>query len=236
MTRPGTGVLLRRLARLGGHDGTELSLDGAGDPVDGLRALCAAAWSLDQVSPEMVRPGAGRARPAGPLRISPAGSRPAHRLRSRTKISSAADAPHPSGPEDWLAAGKRAPGPAPTKGHSMIEARGLTKRYGDKLAVDHLSFTVEPGPDHRLPRPERGGQDHHDAADPRAWTTRPSGSVTVNGKAFRQLRPPDARSRRAAGRQGRARRPQRLQPPAVPGPDQRPAPRAGSARCWTWSG
>src|SRR6202167_1547555 len=27
----------------------------------------------------------------------------------------------------------------------MIEARGLTKRYGDTLAVDDLSFTVEPG-------------------------------------------------------------------------------------------
>ena len=27
----------------------------------------------------------------------------------------------------------------------MIEARDLTKRYGQKLAVDHLSFTVEPG-------------------------------------------------------------------------------------------
>ncbi len=27
----------------------------------------------------------------------------------------------------------------------MIEARGLTKRYGDKLAVDQLSFTVRPG-------------------------------------------------------------------------------------------
>jgi ABC-2 type transport system ATP-binding protein len=27
----------------------------------------------------------------------------------------------------------------------MIEARDLTKRYGKKLAVDHLSFTVEPG-------------------------------------------------------------------------------------------
>ncbi|MGC7098690.1 ABC transporter ATP-binding protein [Amycolatopsis lurida] len=26
-----------------------------------------------------------------------------------------------------------------------IEARGLTKRYGDKLAVDHLDFTIEPG-------------------------------------------------------------------------------------------
>jgi ABC-2 type transport system ATP-binding protein len=27
----------------------------------------------------------------------------------------------------------------------MIEARGLTKRYGDKIAVDDLSFTVKPG-------------------------------------------------------------------------------------------
>jgi ABC-2 type transport system ATP-binding protein len=28
---------------------------------------------------------------------------------------------------------------------AMIEARGLTKRYGDKIAVDDLSFTVRPG-------------------------------------------------------------------------------------------
>jgi ABC-type uncharacterized transport system ATPase subunit len=27
----------------------------------------------------------------------------------------------------------------------MIKARGLTKRYGDRLAVDQLTFTVEPG-------------------------------------------------------------------------------------------
>src|SRR4051794_970771 len=27
----------------------------------------------------------------------------------------------------------------------MIEAHGLTKRYGDKVAVDDLSFTVQPG-------------------------------------------------------------------------------------------
>ena len=40
----------------GGHDGTELSLDGAGDPVDGLRALCAAAWSLEAVSAELILP------------------------------------------------------------------------------------------------------------------------------------------------------------------------------------
>jgi ABC-2 type transport system ATP-binding protein len=27
----------------------------------------------------------------------------------------------------------------------MIEARGLTKRYGGKVAVDGLTFTVRPG-------------------------------------------------------------------------------------------
>ncbi len=27
----------------------------------------------------------------------------------------------------------------------MIEVRGVTKRFGDKVAVDDLSFTVEPG-------------------------------------------------------------------------------------------
>ena len=29
--------------------------------------------------------------------------------------------------------------------HQAIEVRDLSKRYGDKLAVDHLSFTVQPG-------------------------------------------------------------------------------------------
>ncbi|HEX5300760.1 MAG TPA: ATP-binding cassette domain-containing protein [Streptosporangiaceae bacterium] len=27
----------------------------------------------------------------------------------------------------------------------MIEVRGLTKRYGDKVAVDDLTFGIEPG-------------------------------------------------------------------------------------------
>jgi len=33
-----------------------LVLEGSGDPIDGLRALCAAAWSADHVTPEMIRP------------------------------------------------------------------------------------------------------------------------------------------------------------------------------------
>src|SRR6266704_1006735 len=40
---------------------------------------------------------------------------------------------------------KSACGRRPRRGNDVIEAQDLTKRYGDKLAVDHLAFTVEPG-------------------------------------------------------------------------------------------
>src|ERR1022692_589908 len=68
----------------------------------------------------------------------------------------------------------------------MIEARGLSKRYGDTLAVDNLSFTVEPGRITGFLGPNGAGK----------TTTmrlilgldRPtSGTVTVNGKAFPRL-------------------------------------------------
>jgi ABC-2 type transport system ATP-binding protein len=68
----------------------------------------------------------------------------------------------------------------------MIEARGLTKRYGDKLAVDQLTFTVEPGRITGFLGPNGAGK----------TTTmrlilgldRPNGgSVTVHGKEFGRL-------------------------------------------------
>jgi HAD superfamily hydrolase (TIGR01450 family) len=40
----------------------ELELSGSGDPVDGLRALCAAAWSADGLTPQQVQPAIGRLR------------------------------------------------------------------------------------------------------------------------------------------------------------------------------
>jgi glycerol 3-phosphatase-2 len=44
----------------------ELELSGSGDPVDGLRALCAAAWSADGLTPQQVQSAVGRLRfPAG---------------------------------------------------------------------------------------------------------------------------------------------------------------------------
>ncbi|MGN6680752.1 MAG: ABC transporter ATP-binding protein [Streptosporangiaceae bacterium] len=71
----------------------------------------------------------------------------------------------------------------------MIEARSLTKRYGDTIAVDNLSFTVEPGKITGFLGPNGAGK----------TTTmrlilgldRPSGgNVTVNGRPFSQLAAP----------------------------------------------
>jgi ABC-2 type transport system ATP-binding protein len=67
----------------------------------------------------------------------------------------------------------------------MIEAVGLSKRYGDKLAVDQLSFSVKPGQVTGFLGPNGAGK---------STTMRmilgldapTSGSVTVNGKPFHQ--------------------------------------------------
>jgi ABC-2 type transport system ATP-binding protein len=67
----------------------------------------------------------------------------------------------------------------------MIEARGLTKRYGDRLAVDDLSFTVRPGVVTGFLGPNGAGK---------STTMRlilgldapTGGSVTVNGKPYRE--------------------------------------------------
>src|SRR5712691_9636411 len=65
----------------------------------------------------------------------------------------------------------------------MIEARGLTKRYGDKTAVDDLSFTVRPGVVTGFLGPNGAGK---------STTIRmilgldapTAGSVTVNGRPY----------------------------------------------------
>ena len=67
----------------------------------------------------------------------------------------------------------------------MIEARGLTKRYGDKLAVDGLTFTVRPGMVTGFLGPNGAGK---------STTMRmilgldapTQGSVTVNGRPYRE--------------------------------------------------
>ena len=71
----------------------------------------------------------------------------------------------------------------------MIEVRDLTKRYGDKVAVDHLSFSVEPGRVTGFLGPNGAGKS----------TTmrlilgldRPNaGTATIDGKRYDQLARP----------------------------------------------
>src|SRR5881275_2740432 len=72
---------------------------------------------------------------------------------------------------------------------SMIEARALVKEYGDKRAVDDLSFTVRPGFVTGFLGPNGSGK---------STTMRlilgldapTAGSVTVNGKHYREHRAP----------------------------------------------
>jgi ABC-2 type transport system ATP-binding protein len=68
----------------------------------------------------------------------------------------------------------------------MIEAKGLTKRYGDTMAVDDLSFSVLAGQVTGFLGPNGSGKSTTmrmimglDAPD--------TGSVTVNGRAYRSL-------------------------------------------------
>lgn len=71
----------------------------------------------------------------------------------------------------------------------MIEARGLTKRYGPKKAVDDISFTVRPGIVTGFLGPNGAGKSTTMRLI--VGLDRPtSGTVTVNGRAYAQLRSP----------------------------------------------
>jgi len=71
----------------------------------------------------------------------------------------------------------------------MIEVRDLTKHYGNKVAVDHLSFTVEPGRVTGFLGPNGAGK---------STTMRlvlgldhpTSGSATIDGRPYRDLAQP----------------------------------------------
>lgn len=71
----------------------------------------------------------------------------------------------------------------------MIDVRGVTKRYGEKLAVDDLSFSVSPGIVTGFLGPNGAGK---------STTMRlilgldapTSGTVTVNGRSYRELSAP----------------------------------------------
>lgn len=65
----------------------------------------------------------------------------------------------------------------------MIEAQGLTKRYGSKTAVDHMSFTVQPGRVTGFLGPNGAGKST--TMRMIVGLDRPSGGVvTVNGRRY----------------------------------------------------
>lgn len=71
----------------------------------------------------------------------------------------------------------------------MIEARGLTKRYGHKTAVDHISFTIEPGTVTGFLGPNGAGKST--TMRMIMGLDRPTaGTVTVDGKSYRDLAAP----------------------------------------------
>lgn len=71
----------------------------------------------------------------------------------------------------------------------MIQARELVKRYGDKVAVDSLDFTVEPGTVTGFLGPNGAGKST--TMRMVMGLDRPtSGDVTVNGKHYRDHRAP----------------------------------------------
>lgn len=71
----------------------------------------------------------------------------------------------------------------------MIEAVNLTKRYGSKTAVDHITFTAEPGTVTGFLGPNGAGKST--TMRMIMGLDRPTeGTVTVNGKAYNRLSAP----------------------------------------------
>ena len=93
-------------------------------------------------------------------------------------------------------------------GALVIEARSLSKRYGDVKAVDAVTFSVGQGRGGGLPRPERRRQDHHHAHADRL--------PAAHGRHRGDRRP--RHLRRSARRAARRRIPAR-DPAAVPRDD-----------------
>src|ERR1700742_3864281 len=71
----------------------------------------------------------------------------------------------------------------------MIEVQNLTKRYGEKVAVDGLSFTVQPGVVTGFLGPNGAGKST--TMRMLLGLDRPSsGSATINGRSYEQLAAP----------------------------------------------
>jgi ABC-2 type transport system ATP-binding protein len=102
----------------------------------------------------------------------------------------------------------------------MIEAVGLTKRYGRTVAVDDLSFTARPGVVTGFLGPNGAGKST--TMRMVLGLDRPdTGFVLIDGRRFDELRRP--LRVRPARREVGAPAPDRAQPPALAGPSRRHA-------------
>jgi ABC-2 type transport system ATP-binding protein len=104
----------------------------------------------------------------------------------------------------------------------MIEVENLSKRYGEKLSVDGLSFVVQPGIVIGFLGPNGAGKSTTMRMIAGLDETT-AGRVMVNGRRYRSA---GGRTRCSAGGQGRAHRSVSEQSPARAGADQRHQPAA----------
>ena len=114
--------------------------------------------------------------------------------------------------------------------------QGLTKRYGDKTAVDDLTLHRPARRGHRVPRPERRREVHDDADDPRTRRARPPGRSRSTAARTREHARTAARGRRAAGGPRGAHRPHRAFNHLLALAATTASRAAGSTRSSTWSG
>ena len=117
----------------------------------------------------------------------------------------------------------------------MITVSGLTKQYGDRTVVDHVSF--EPGARHgdRLPRAERRRQDDDDADDHRAGA-RDGGFGADRRPAVRGAAQPGRGRWARCSTPAPCTRADRADAPAAAGRRRWAFRRPAWTRCSSWSG
>jgi ABC-2 type transport system ATP-binding protein len=121
-----------------------------------------------------------------------------------------------------------------TKTPVGIRAQGLTKRYGDKVAVDDLSFTAEPGVITGFLGPNGAGKST--TMRMLLGLVKPTrGTITIGGRHIAELAEP-ARTVGALLTPGHCTSGALRSTTSSPWPRPRASAGSGSGRCWISSG